>query len=242
MKKLIFVDDEPMVLNGLRRALHEMRQEWEMTFLDNAEVALQTLDNAEYDAIITDIRMPIMDGAQLLEQVKERHPAVMRIVLSGQSSRETVLRSIAPAHQFLSKPCDPEELKRRLKQAFAMRDLLCNESVKTLVSSLRSIPSLPALYDELTAELHGEDVSLARIANVISRDVGMAAKFCSLPTPRSLASADKSPTLYKLFPSLAPKQCAPWSFQCMCFHISIDPLMQQYGCRRSGSTASRLPL
>ena len=180
MKKLIFVDDEPMVLNGLRRALHEMRQEWEMTFLDNAEVALQTLDNAEYDAIITDIRMPIMDGAQLLEQVKERHPAVMRIVLSGQSSRETVLRSIAPAHQFLSKPCDPEELKRRLKQAFAMRDLLCNESVKTLVSSLRSIPSLPALYDELTAELHGEDVSLARIANVISRDVGMAAKILQL--------------------------------------------------------------
>ena len=99
MKKLIFVDDEPMVLNGLRRALHEMRQEWEMTFLDNAEVALQTLDNAEYDAIITDIRMPIMDGAQLLEQVKERHPAVMRIVLSGQSSRETVLLTV-PAAQM----------------------------------------------------------------------------------------------------------------------------------------------
>jgi DNA-binding NarL/FixJ family response regulator len=180
MKRLIFVDDEPMVLNGLRRALHEMRQEWDMTFVDSAAAALQVLEIGNYDAIITDIRMPIMDGAQLLEQVKERHPAVMRVVLSGQSSRETVMRSIAPAHQFLSKPCDPEELKRRLKQAFAMRDLLCTESVKTLVSRLRSIPSLPALYDELTAELHGEDVSLTRIANIISRDVGMAAKILQL--------------------------------------------------------------
>lgn len=180
MKRLLFVDDERMVLNGLRRALHDMHQEWEMSFVDSAAAALQVLDTADHDAIVTDIRMPIMDGAQLLDRVKEQHPAVMRVVLSGQSSRETVLRSIAPAHQFLSKPCDPEELKRRLKQAFAMRDLLCNESVKTLVSRLRSIPSLPALYDELSAELRAEDVSLARIASIISRDVGMAAKILQL--------------------------------------------------------------
>src|SRR5689334_1113298 len=180
MKRLLFVDDEQMVLNGLRRALHDMHQEWEMTFVDRAAKALEILDTADFDAIISDIRMPLMDGAQLLEEVKEHHPAVMRIVLSGQSSRDTVLRSIAPAHQFLSKPCDPEELKRRLKQAFAMRDLLLNESVKTLVSRLRSIPSLPALYDELTVELHCEDVSLTRIAAIISRDVGMAAKILQL--------------------------------------------------------------
>lgn len=180
MKRLLFVDDEQMVLNGLRRALHDMHHEWEMTFVDRAAQALEILGATDFDAIISDIRMPLMDGAQLLEEVKEHHPAVMRIVLSGQSSRETLLRSLAPAHQFLSKPCDPEELKRRLKQAFAMRDLLQNESVKTLVSRLRSIPSLPALYDELTVELHCEDVSLTRIAAIISRDVGMAAKILQL--------------------------------------------------------------
>jgi len=180
VKRLLFVDDEQMVLSGLRRALHDMHMAWDMTFVNSATAALEVLETAEYDAIVSDIRMPLIDGAQLLEQVKERYPAVMRFVLSGQSSRETVLRSIAPAHQFLSKPCDPEELKRRLKQAFAMRDLLLNESVKTLVSRLRSIPSLPALYDELTAELSGDDISLTRIAAIISRDVGMAAKILQL--------------------------------------------------------------
>ena len=101
-KRLLFVDDEALVLNGLRRALHGMRQEWDMHFVDSGAAALQALDQEAYDAIITDMRMPVMDGAQLLEQVKQRHPNVIRIVLSGQSSREAVFRSITGAHQFIS--------------------------------------------------------------------------------------------------------------------------------------------
>jgi DNA-binding NtrC family response regulator len=145
-KRLLFVDDEMMVLDGLRRALHGMRQEWEMNFVDSAAAALQALEQVPYDAVVTDMRMPGTDGAQLLEQVKQNHPDVVRIVLSGQSSREAVFRSIAPAHQFLSKPCDPQELVTRLGQAFAMRDLLSNQCLKTLVSRMQSIPSLPTLY------------------------------------------------------------------------------------------------
>lgn len=179
-KRLLFVDDEIMVLNGLRRALHRMRLEWDMNFVDSAAAALQALEQGSYDAIITDMRMPVTDGAQLLEQVKQSHPDVVRIVLSGQSSREAVFRSIAPAHQFLSKPCDPQELVIRLGQAFAMRDLLSNQSLKTIVSRMRSIPSLPTLYEELTAVLRLESPSLAQIERIISKDVGMAAKILQL--------------------------------------------------------------
>ena len=179
-KRLLFVDDEVMVLNGLRRALHGMRQEWEMTFVESAAAALEALEQQPYDAIVTDMRMPLMDGAQLLEKIKEDHPDVVRMVLSGQSSREAVFRSIAPAHQFLSKPCDPQELALRLGQAFAMRDLLENPALKTVVSGLRSIPSLPTLYGELTAALRMEDTSLTRIERIISKDVGMATKVLQL--------------------------------------------------------------
>ncbi|MFZ1009938.1 MAG: response regulator [Candidatus Sulfotelmatobacter sp.] len=87
-KRLLFVDDEVMVLNGLRRVLHGMHLEWHMDFVDSAAAALQALEQGPYDAIITDMRMPLTDGAQLLEQVKQFHPDVVRIVLSGQSSRE----------------------------------------------------------------------------------------------------------------------------------------------------------
>jgi putative nucleotidyltransferase with HDIG domain len=179
-KRLLFVDDEILVLNGLRRALHGMRQDWDMRFVEGAQAALLALDQEVYDAIITDMRMPVMDGAQLLELVKERHPNVVRIILSGQSSREAVFRSISPAHQFLSKPCDPQELVTRLGHAFAMQDLLSNQALKTVVSRLRSIPSLPTLYHELTAVLQREDPSLVQIERIIAKDVGMATKILQL--------------------------------------------------------------
>lgn len=98
-KRLLFVDDEAMILDGLRRALHGMRQEWDMHFVDSGASALDALDRDAYDAIITDMRMPLMDGAQLLEQVKQRHPEMVRIVLSGQSSRK---QFSAPSRRLIS--------------------------------------------------------------------------------------------------------------------------------------------
>jgi putative nucleotidyltransferase with HDIG domain len=179
-KRLLFVDDEAMVLDGLRRALHGMREGWEMHFVESGAAALEALEKEPYDAVVSDMRMPMMDGAQLLEEVKQRYPDMVRMILSGQSSKEAVYRSISPAHQFLSKPCDPQELAARLSQAFAMRDLLSNQALKTIISRLRSIPSLPTLYEELTGALRSENPSLAQIAKIISRDVGMAAKILQL--------------------------------------------------------------
>ena len=179
-KRLLFVDDEEMLLSGLRRALHGMRDEWEMTFVTNADEALRELDREVYDAVITDMHMPAMDGAELLEEVQKRHQGIVRIVLSGQSSKEAVLRSIDPTHQFLSKPCDLEELKVRLRLAFSMRDLLVNPNVKTIVTRLRNIPSLPLLYNELTAALQKPGTSLSLLEQIIEKDVAMATKVLQL--------------------------------------------------------------
>lgn len=179
-KRLLFVDDEPLVLEGLRRSLRSMRDEWDSNFVGSGADALRALQCEPYDAVITDMRMPGMDGAQLLEEIKRRHPEVVRVVLSGQSSREAVLRSVSPAHQYLSKPCDPQELRLRLAQVFGTRDLLNNSAVKAVVSGLKSIPSLPAFYDELMAELQNDDMSMSKIAAIISKDVGMTAKILQL--------------------------------------------------------------
>jgi len=178
--RLLFVDDESLVLQGLQRTLRSMREQWDMTFVEGGEQALQALASDPYDAIITDMRMPRMDGAQLLEQVKQRYPEVVRVVLSGQASQEAILCSIGPAHQYLSKPCDPKELKLRLAQAFVMRDLLQNSAVRAVVSGLKSIPSLPGLYHEIVAELASEDASIVKIAAIVSKDAGMTAKILQL--------------------------------------------------------------
>ncbi len=178
--RLLFVDDEALVLQGLRRSLHAMRSQWEMTFAESAEQALDALAKEPFDAIISDMKMPRMDGAQLLEEVKRRYPEVVRIVLSGEASRESLLRSIGPTHQYLSKPCDPEELRLRLLQAFLMRDLLHNPAVLAVVSGLKSIPSLPALYHEIMGELGSENTSLERVAAIVAKDAGMTAKILQL--------------------------------------------------------------
>lgn len=180
MKRLLFVDDDPMVLAGLRRALHEMRNEWQMEFASSGQEALQAMSSSRFDAVISDMRMPGMDGAELLDRIKSRHPEVIRIVLSGQSEKDAMLRSIAPAHQYLAKPCDLGELKLRLTQAFASRDLVRNPTIAAAVARLRSIPSLPAIYNELTQALRSELTSLGQIEAIVARDVGMATKILQL--------------------------------------------------------------
>lgn len=179
-KQLLFVDDDRMVLSGLRRALHEMHQEWETVFAASGQEALTAMAETPFDAVVTDMRMPGMDGAQLLERIKERYPEVIRIVLSGQSEKETMLRAIAPAHQYLAKPCDVRELKLRLSQAFSSRDLVRNPAIAGAIARLRSIPSLPATYRDLTAALRSEATSLAQIEDIVARDVGMATKILQL--------------------------------------------------------------
>ena len=175
-KRILFVDDEPNILMGLKRTLHPMRTQWEMEFVSSGDEALGRLALSPFDAVVTDMRMPGMTGAELLDKVQEQYPHIIRIILSGQSDRESILRSLSPAHQFLSKPCEAERLKSLLETTFALTDLLDNESIKRLMSRLKCIPSLPALYQEITQELRSDDPSSYRIGAIIAQDMGMTAK------------------------------------------------------------------
>ena len=179
-KRVLFVDDEPMVLTGLKRSLRSLRAEWEMVFAAGGKEALAAMDRQAFDIIVTDMRMPGMDGAQLLQEVQKRSPQTLRMVLSGQSDRETILRSVNPAHQFISKPCEGEELKSRLTRAFALKDLLQNPSLRELVTKLDNLPSLPRAYLQLDEELRRPEPSLQRIDELIGADMAMTAKILKL--------------------------------------------------------------
>jgi len=179
-KRILFVDDEPMVLTGLKRSLRPMRAEWEMVFAAGGDEALAAMDRQTFDIIVTDMRMPGMDGAQLLEEVQKRSPQTLRMVLSGQSDRETIMRSVNPAHQFVSKPCEAEELTSRLIRAFALKDLLQNPGLRELVTKLDCLPSLPHAYLQLNEELRRPEPSLQRIDELIGADMAMTAKILKL--------------------------------------------------------------
>ena len=180
MKHVLFVDDEPNVLAGLQRMLRGLRQEWTMEFVGSGESALAYLDEHAVDVIVSDMRMPGMDGAQLLREVVIRHPSVVRIALSGQSDHETLLKVAGLAHQFLSKPCDTETVKTTVRRALALRDHFADETLKRLVSRMSSIPSLPTNYQEILQELKSSEPSLHAVGEIIAKDVAMTAKVLQL--------------------------------------------------------------
>ena len=176
MKRILFVDDEPNVLAGLRRMLRPMRTDWYMAFVESGHEALERMAEKPFDVVVSDMRMPGMDGAELLAEVAQRYPDTVRFVLSGQSDRETIFRALVPMHQFLSKPCDPAVLKNTVARAFALRTLLGGDSVKRGVANMSAMPAMPELYAELVKELRHPEASVASVARIIERDVGMTAK------------------------------------------------------------------
>ncbi|GJL67264.1 MAG: signal transduction protein [Nitrospirales bacterium] len=179
-RRILFVDDDPNVLQGLQRMLRSMRNEWDMEFSENAKHALERLAQTPYDIIISDVKMPGMDGVQLLTEVRTQYPHMTRLLLTGQAEEETILKAVGPAHQFLSKPCDAEVLKTTISRTCALSALLENSTLKQLASQMITIPTLPSLYTELVDVLEDPESTLGHIAAIVEKDMGMTAKILKL--------------------------------------------------------------
>ncbi|MEW8628029.1 MAG: response regulator [Candidatus Thiodiazotropha sp.] len=179
-KRILFVDDEGNILSGLRRSLRSHRKQWDMLFVGSGQEALTKADETPLDAVITDMRMPGMDGAQLLDRIAQQHPHIVRIVLSGQSDQETVMKTVGPAHQYLNKPCEVDVLKATLMRAFSLRDLLGKSELKSLISGMRALPSLPTIYNELVSLIQDPNTAVADIGRLIAKDPAMTVKTLQL--------------------------------------------------------------
>ncbi len=177
---VLFVDDDPSCLSAIRRLLMPMRRYWDLQFAGSGAEALQLLEQRQCDVIVTDMKMPEMDGATLLNKAMEIQPDMVRIMLSGHSEQRRIMKAIGPMHQFLAKPCPAEKLISTINRTIALRRIVKNDKLKGVVSRLESIPSLPELYSELSAEINSPDASLGRVAKIIARDPGMTAKILQI--------------------------------------------------------------
>ena len=173
--RILFVDDEPNVLSALRRMFHDMRTEWEMDFAQDGPTGLAMIAEQPFDVVVADMRMPGMDGAMFLREVQIHNPGAIRIVLSGHSDRDMIMQTVRPAHQFLQKPCQPEELKAVISRGLSLREVFLDERVKNVVAKLDQLPTVPRLYAALLDVLAQEDPSVREVSALIAQDVGMAA-------------------------------------------------------------------
>jgi len=179
-RRILFVDDNLRVLEGLRALVKPMEKEWEITFAEGGRVALACMEKESYDAIVTDLGMSGMDGRALLEQVAALHPTTLRIAFSGPSQSGLLLRSIGLVHQALSNPFNLDDLIAMIGNAFRLGNRIVDQEVKRAIGSIDYLPSVPSLYQELHTALEREDVTVQVVGDIIRRDMGMTAKILKL--------------------------------------------------------------
>ena len=145
---VLCVDDEPRTVHGL--ALHLRRRYRVLTAHGGQEALERMRDHGSVAVIISDMRMPDMDGATLLAKVRALHPESTRILLSGDPSRDGVIAAINSGQifRFLSKPCSVDELNSAVEAAVEQHRLVTSERVllqETLMGCIRTLTDVLAL-------------------------------------------------------------------------------------------------
>lgn len=178
--QVMFVDDESRVLSGIERALIMQDIEWECRFASSGQQALSMLEEKPTDVVISDMRMPFMDGAELLSHVRERWPGTIRIILSGYSDPEATARMLAVAHRFVSKPCDTTALVGMVNNTLTLRDMLEDPSVIDIVGHTNHLPTASGVFVEVCHLLTHTDSDTRQITKLLSRDPALCAKILQL--------------------------------------------------------------
>jgi HD-like signal output (HDOD) protein len=172
------VDDDPLILRSLQRTLTD--KTWQLVCVNDPQSALREIDRHPVDIVLSDMQMHEMSGATLLGAIQQRHPDVVRIILSGESDDHQKLRAVQFAHQFLAKPADPDVLRWTIRRACGLRRLLTNPAIRSAVGGSNELPVAPATYLKLQQALRSPDVSPADVAGIVERDVGLSARLLQL--------------------------------------------------------------
>lgn len=173
--RVVFVDDDPLVLRALQRMFRNDAS-FDCAFAPDGHDALVAMRENTPDIVVSDFQMPGMDGRALLTEVQTRHPDTVRIILTGETDARRVFRAVPVAHQFLAKPTHPRDLVAVLDRARELRRLLNSEALRALVGSDGRLPSPPTAYVRLTQYLSDPEVPLGDVAELVEQDVALTAQ------------------------------------------------------------------
>lgn len=180
MKNILFVDDEQPLIDALRDLLRKDRKRWNMTFATSGAIALEELSRANFDVVVTDMRMPGMSGAQLLERVRDTQPKATRIVLSGQADRAAMTSALSLCHRYLAKPCDVATLREVISQSCEAQDDVIPERIRGLIGQLDQLPMVPEVRSELLAKLSKRVVDAEGISQLAAKDPCLSLRLLQL--------------------------------------------------------------
>jgi DNA-binding NarL/FixJ family response regulator len=189
--RTLFVDDEPRILDGLRRSLRGKRNEWEMAFAAEGSQALEMLAQEPYDVVVSDMRMPRMNGAELLTIVSREHPQIARVVLSGHIEPETAIQVAVAGHRFLTKPAEVECLTTVIEQLLQRTSGGHQAAARRMAGAVRAIPSLPEHTGRIAALLT-PDATMSDAVHTVMHDIGLTAKLLQLSTSSFFSASPRN--------------------------------------------------
>lgn len=151
-----------------------------MVFVMSGAAGLEELGRTTYDVVVTDMRMPGMNGAEFLNRVMELYPGTIRLVLSGHADADLILQVEGAAHQFLSKPCDPEILRTVIRSAGEIGGRQRSEEIRRVLGGIAHLPVVPATYQEIMALLAVDSTTVEDLGRVVQRDPGLSGNILKL--------------------------------------------------------------
>jgi two-component system probable response regulator PhcQ len=166
MARVLAVDDEAYVLRALQRELRS--HPFDLVTESDPAVALERVRQEEFDLVISDCRMPGIDGVRLLTEVRRRHPHTVRIMLSGHADMQDLLLSINEAgiYRFISKPWSMPELSSAVTEALQQRRaLLENARAKAIAAEAEDLQQRREMLEADLADWQSPDPD----ATVINR-------------------------------------------------------------------------
>jgi putative nucleotidyltransferase with HDIG domain len=178
--KILFVDDDILILKGLNRSIEEYSDYWDSDFANSGREALEKLNVGDFDAVVTDLLMPGMNGLVLLEQASNLFPGVLRFVLSGNTSDVNSINSASFVHQMFPKPCDMALIFEGVEKSCRLRDSLADPRLIRIITKITTLPSKPDLYEQLLSELQNPESSIKAIGDIVAKDAAMTAKVLQL--------------------------------------------------------------
>ena len=181
MKRVVFVDPDRDGLLKLKEAFEPQHKQWECFYASQAGKVLEVLEKgANIDVVVCELALEDMDSIAFLAAIKERRPETVRIVLDSGKNAEAMLKASTVAHQFLAKPFNPRDLGILIQRAFLLRGHLRNNALRQRLHDTGAMPTLPTLYQQIVQEMHLPEPSIARIAAIVEKDVGMSAKLLQI--------------------------------------------------------------
>lgn len=190
--RVLFVDDEPRVLEGIQRMMFGASPNahaWQVATAAGGADAIAAFEREAFDVVVSDMRMPAMDGAELLGVVMDRWPGALRVILSGQTDEEASKRALRVAHRFLAKPCATEILLEVVERTQRLNSALKDARLRAAIARLGRLPSPPAIYAELVSMLNQDRAGVRDVTAIVRKDPALSAKILQIANSAFFARA-----------------------------------------------------